>query len=113
MILRAVGSTGAQHIRFGALQVANIRKRASQTIHPTKNDVNSVFTVRVEIGPRAANLISNGVQQYSDRELFWIAKNGIRLSGMPAFAKVETDEHIWSLIEYLRALPRSDSINSP
>ena len=42
--------------------------------------------------PRGANLISSQVQRYSDRELFWIVKNGIRLSGMPAFAKVETDD---------------------
>jgi mono/diheme cytochrome c family protein len=63
--------------------------------------------------PRAANLISSQVQQYSDRELFWIVKNGIRLSGMPAFAKVETDEHIWNVIEYLRTLPRSDSVKTP
>ena len=55
--------------------------------------------------PRAANLISSQVQRYSDWELFWIVKNGIRLSGMPAFARVETDEHIWNLIEYLRTLP--------
>ena len=60
-----------------------------------------------------ANLISSQVQRYSDRELFWIVKNGIRLSGMPAFGKVETDEHIWDLIAYLRTLPRSDSVNAP
>ena len=36
------------------------------------------------------------VQRYSDRELFWIVKNGIRLSGMPAFGRVESDEHIWN-----------------
>jgi len=55
--------------------------------------------------PRAADLISPEVQQYSDRELFWIVKNGIRLSGMPAFGKVETDEHIWNLVHYVRTLP--------
>jgi mono/diheme cytochrome c family protein len=59
--------------------------------------------------PRAANLISSQVQRYSDRELFWIVKNGIRLTGMPAFGKVETDEHIWNLIDYLRTLPHIDS----
>lgn len=57
--------------------------------------------------PRAADLGSPAVQQYSDRELFWIVKNGIRLSGMPAFGKVETDEHIWDLVHYLRTLPGS------
>jgi mono/diheme cytochrome c family protein len=57
--------------------------------------------------PRAADLTSREVQQYSDRELFWIVKNGIRLSGMPAFGKVETDEHIWNLVHYVRTLPGS------
>ena len=56
--------------------------------------------------PRAADLTSQQVQQYSDRELFWIVKNGIRLSGMPAFGKMETDEHIWQLVHYVRTLKR-------
>jgi mono/diheme cytochrome c family protein len=54
--------------------------------------------------PRASDLTSPEVQQYSDRELFWIVKNGIRLSGMPAFGRVESDEHIWNLAHYVRAL---------
>lgn len=59
--------------------------------------------------PRAADLTSREVQQYSDRELFWIVRNGIRLSGMPAFGKVETDEHIWNLVQFVRTL--RDSTN--
>ena len=55
--------------------------------------------------PRAADLGSPAVQQFTDRELFWIVKNGIRLSGMPAFGKVEADQHIWDLVHYLRTLP--------
>jgi mono/diheme cytochrome c family protein len=54
--------------------------------------------------PRASDLTSTAVQAYSDRELFWIIKNGIRLSGMPAFGKVEPDDHIWCLVDYLRTL---------
>jgi mono/diheme cytochrome c family protein len=57
--------------------------------------------------PRAADLTSREVQSYSDRELFWIIRNGIRLSGMPAFGTVETDEHIWDLVRYVRTLPAS------
>jgi mono/diheme cytochrome c family protein len=57
--------------------------------------------------PRAADLTSPAVRRYSDRELFWIVKNGIRLSGMPAFGKVESDEHIWNLVHYVRTLPHS------
>jgi mono/diheme cytochrome c family protein len=56
--------------------------------------------------PRAADLTSSEVQGYSNSELFWIVKNGIRLSGMPAFGKVEPDEHIWNLVHYVRTLPQ-------
>ena len=55
--------------------------------------------------PRASDLTSASVQQYSDPELFWIIKNGIRFSGMPGFGKVEADEHIWALVKYIRTLP--------
>lgn len=60
--------------------------------------------------PRAADLTSLEAQQYSDRELFWIVKNGIRFSGMPAFSNVETDEHIWNLVHYLRTLGPSPNL---
>jgi len=55
--------------------------------------------------PRVADLTSKRVQSYSDQELFWIIRNGIRLTGMPAFGKVETDDHIWDLVNYVRTLP--------
>ena len=57
--------------------------------------------------PRASDLTSRAVRRYSDPELFWIVKNGIRLSGMPAFGRVESDEHIWNLVHYVRTLPGS------
>src|SRR3984957_8828554 len=57
--------------------------------------------------PRASDLTSPVVQRYSDRELFWIVKNGIRLSGMPAFGRVESDEHIWNLVHYVRTVQGS------
>ena len=55
--------------------------------------------------PRAADLTSEEVKQYSDKELYWIIKNGIRFSGMPAFGNVEPSDHIWDLVHYLRTLP--------
>lgn len=55
--------------------------------------------------PRAADLTSKRVQSYSDEELFWIIQNGIRCTGMPSFAKVETPDHIWDLVNYVRTLP--------
>ena len=55
--------------------------------------------------PRAADLTSRQVQSYSDQQLFWIIQNGIRFSGMPAFGKVETEDHIWDIVNYVRILP--------
>jgi len=54
--------------------------------------------------PRAADLTSEQVQSYSDQELFWIVQNGIRFTGMPAFGQVETPDHIWNLVNYVRTL---------
>jgi mono/diheme cytochrome c family protein len=55
--------------------------------------------------PRAADLTSQQAQSYSDQELFWIINNGIRFTGMPGFGKVETSDHIWDLVNYVRTLP--------
>lgn len=55
--------------------------------------------------PRAADLTSKRVQSYSDQELFWIINNGIRFTGMPGFGKLETPDHIWDLVNYVRTLP--------
>lgn len=46
------------------------------------------------MSPRATDLTSSSVQNYSDQELNWIIENGIRFTGMPGFDKVETPEHI-------------------
>jgi hypothetical protein len=40
---------------------------------------------------------SPAVQRMPCRELFWVIKNSMRLSGIPGFAKVESDEQIWEL----------------
>ena len=55
--------------------------------------------------PRPADLTSKQVQGYSDQELFWIIQNGIRFTGMPAFGKVESPDHIWDMVNYMRTLP--------
>ena len=55
--------------------------------------------------PRASDLTSKQVQSYSDQELFWIIQNGIRFTGMPGFADVETPDHVWDLVNYVRTLP--------
>ena len=54
--------------------------------------------------PRTLDLSSAEVQQWSDAELFWIIKNGIRLSGMPGFGRIHSDDQIWHLVHYVRTM---------
>jgi mono/diheme cytochrome c family protein len=54
--------------------------------------------------PRTPDLSSSAVQEWSDAELFWIIKHGIRLTGMPGFGKIHSDEQIWHLVHYVRSL---------
>jgi mono/diheme cytochrome c family protein len=56
--------------------------------------------------PRSPSLASPQSQAWSDAELFWIIKHGIRHSGMPGFARSESDEQIWRLVHYIRSLRR-------
>jgi mono/diheme cytochrome c family protein len=52
--------------------------------------------------PRAPDLGTADVQDMSDAELFWVIKNGIRLSGMPGFAGINSDDQIWQLAYFVR-----------
>lgn len=54
--------------------------------------------------PRVPSLSSAAVQKLSDKELFWVIKNGVRLSGMPGFANINSDQEIWQLTYFVRSL---------
>jgi mono/diheme cytochrome c family protein len=37
-------------------------------------------------------------------ELFWVVKNGIKMTGMPAFGVTHTDDDLWSIVAFLRQM---------
>ena len=38
--------------------------------------------------------------------LRWLLiQNGIRFTGMPGFGDIETPDHVWDLVNYVRTLP--------
>lgn len=40
------------------------------------------------------------------RELFWVVKNGIKMTGMPSFGAIGvSDQEIWSITAFLKKLP--------
>ena len=42
----------------------------------------------------------------TDTELFWIVKNGIRMTGMPAFYLNHSDDEIGDIVRFVRHLPK-------
>ena len=59
--------------------------------------------------PRAPSLASREVQEWSDAEMFYIIRNGVRYTGMPGFGKTMADDQIWTLVYYVRSIgPEKD-----
>ncbi len=42
-------------------------------------------------------------------ELFWVTKNGIKMTGMPAWGATHGDEELWPVVALLTALPQLDA----
>jgi thiosulfate dehydrogenase len=42
--------------------------------------------------------------EYSEAQIFWIAKHGIRRSGMFANGKWDSDEHLWTVAAYVKRM---------
>lgn len=42
--------------------------------------------------------------EWSDRELFWITKHGVKMTGMPAFGPTHTDEELWAIVAAIRRI---------
>ncbi|HEX4744951.1 MAG TPA: c-type cytochrome [Candidatus Limnocylindria bacterium] len=59
--------------------------------------------------PAAADLLDESARSKSDAQLFWITKNGLSFTGMPAFGDVFEDDELWAIVAYLRALQRGTS----
>jgi len=46
------------------------------------------------------------VNERRPNELFWVVKNGINMTGMPSFGKIEVpDREIWTIVAFLKKLP--------
>lgn len=56
------------------------------------------------LDPPAPDL-REAAEEFTDGELFWIIKNGIRMTGMPAFGPSHSDEDLWRLAAFVRHLP--------
>jgi mono/diheme cytochrome c family protein len=50
--------------------------------------------------------LAEAAKQWSDVELFWIVKNGVKMTGMPSFGLSHSDAQIWNVVGFVRRLPQ-------
>jgi hypothetical protein len=55
--------------------------------------------------PEPPNLAETS-ERWSSAELFWIIKNGVKMTAMPAFGPTHQDEQIWNIVAFIRRLPQ-------
>lgn len=48
--------------------------------------------------------LAEEASEMTDGELFWVTKNGIKFTGMPAFGPTHSDQDIWGLVAFMREL---------
>ena len=46
--------------------------------------------------------LPEGMSNYTDSQLFWLIKHGIRNTGMPAWGGMLSDDDIWQIVSLLR-----------
>ena len=54
--------------------------------------------------PMPPELSQEDTQHSPDGELFYIVKNGIRMSGMPAFGPDHSEKDLWNMVTVIRHL---------
>jgi|SRR5436190_23729418 mono/diheme cytochrome c family protein len=57
------------------------------------------------LNPEAPDL-SDAVSDMTPGQMFWIIKNGIKMSGMASYGKVHNDDEIWNVVAFVQRLPK-------
>lgn len=65
------------------------------------------------MAPPVPSLASREVQAYTDGQLKWVIDNGIWPSGMPGSSGTLSNDEIWSIVVYIRHLPKAGSLGEP
>ncbi len=47
--------------------------------------------------------------EMSAAELFWVIKNGIRMTGMPAWGPTHDDTEVWDIVAFIKTLPQTSA----
>ena len=56
--------------------------------------------------PRAPHLYKRrNPEDFNAGEAFWVTKNGIMMTSMPAWGRTHSDEKLWNIVAFLKKLP--------
>jgi hypothetical protein len=55
--------------------------------------------------PAPPDFTVNDTRLPSDAEVFWIARNGIKMTGMPAFGSTHSEEELWEIVFFAKRVP--------
>jgi cytochrome c553 len=52
--------------------------------------------------------LQNAAIEWTPEQLFWIIRNGLKLTGMPAWPDLRRDDEVWAVVAFLQRLPDVD-----
>jgi mono/diheme cytochrome c family protein len=55
--------------------------------------------------PYPPDLKKEIAKELEPREVFWVIKNGIEMTGMPSFGSYVDDSEIWTIVAFVKKLP--------
>jgi mono/diheme cytochrome c family protein len=50
--------------------------------------------------------LANAAKSWSDEEVFWLVKHGVKASGMPAFGGTHEDRALWNITAFVKNMPQ-------
>jgi mono/diheme cytochrome c family protein len=66
------------------------------------------FSEGMQPGPPDLKEVAND----DPKQLFWVIRNGINMTGMPSFGRIEVpDKDIWSIVAFIKKLPTVSDAN--
>lgn len=68
--------------------------------------------VREGLYPKPPHFSHRSNLQMDPQELFWVIKNGIRMTGMPAWGPSKNDGQLWALVAYVNNFPYDDQASA-
>ncbi len=60
--------------------------------------------VQIGLNPEPPRLVE-AAEHMSSAELFWVIKNGIRMTGMPAWGATHSDNELWDIVAFIKVMP--------